>query len=91
MTVNTGDRYPRSVIQFPNSPSKIHPTQKPVALFEYLMRTYTNPGETVLDNTAGSYTTAVAAMNCGRKSICIERDPTYMMKSIQRIIAHDTP
>lgn len=65
-----------------------HPTQKPVALFEYLIRTYTNPGETVLDNTAGSGTTAIAAENSGRKWICMERDPTYYESAIGRVWGH---
>ena len=60
-------------------------TQKPVALFEYLIRTYTNPGELVLDNTAGSGTTAIAAIQSGRRWICIERDPGYFEKAIARV------
>lgn len=64
-----------------------HPTQKPVALFEYLIRTYTNPGDTVLDNTAGSGTTAVAAEQSGRRWICIERDEEYSMRAIARLSA----
>lgn len=63
----------------------IHPTQKPVALFEYLIRTYTNPGELVLDNTAGSGTTAIAAIQSGRRWICIERDQTYFERAIARV------
>lgn len=81
---------PGSVIQIKSAfgPIKqIHPTQKPVALFEYLIRTYTNEGGTVLDNTAGSGTTAVAAENSGRKWICIERDEEYSRKAIDRINA----
>jgi site-specific DNA-methyltransferase (adenine-specific) len=62
-----------------------HPTQKPVALMEYLIKTYTNPGDTVLDNTMGSGTTGVAAMNLGRKFIGIEKDPTYFATAQQRI------
>lgn len=63
----------------------LHPTQKPVALFEYLIRTYTNPGELVLDNTAGSGTTAIVAIQSGRRWICIERDPGYFEKAIARV------
>jgi DNA modification methylase len=72
-------RYPTSVLKFMNSgqSAKVHPTQKPVALMEYLIRTYTNEGETVLDNTMGSGTTGVACINTGRKFIGIERDPEY--------------
>jgi site-specific DNA-methyltransferase (adenine-specific) len=65
-----------------------HPTQKPVALFEYLIRTYTNEGEHVLDNTAGSGTTAIAAENAGRRWTCIERDQTYYEAAVRRVSAH---
>lgn len=83
--------YPTSIIQISNAKKGglIHPTQKPVALFEYLIRTYTNPGELVLDNTAGSGTTAIAAMNAGRRWICIERDEGYYEKAVQRIKDHE--
>ena len=54
-----------------------HPTQKPVTLYEYLIRTYTNPGELVLDIAAGSGTTGVAAINTGRRVICIEKREDY--------------
>lgn len=84
-------RYPRSVLQFPivnnNDPEKVHPTQKPVALFEYLIRTYTNPGDLVLDNTMGSGTTGVACVNTGRRFIGIERDPGYFEIAEKRIRA----
>ena len=63
----------------------VHPTQKPVALMEYLVRTYTNPGETVLDFTMGSGTTGVACVNTGRQFIGIERDPTYYAIAERRI------
>ena len=82
-------RYPRSVQSFAvvnnDSPEKHHPTQKPVALMEYLIRTYTNEGETVLDFTMGSGTTGVACANTGRKFIGIERDPDYFKIAEQRI------
>lgn len=81
--------YPRSRIEFPND-GKQHPTQKPVALFEYLIRTYTNEGEHVLDNTAGSGTTAIAAENAGRRWTCMERDPTYYEAAIARVWDHVT-
>lgn len=82
-------RYPRDVLLFPkdNRIGKPHPTQKPVALFEYLIRTYTNEGQTVLDNTAGSGTTAIAAIRSKRDWICIERDPEYAAKAQARIAA----
>lgn len=81
------DRYPRSVIEFPkdNRLTAFHPTQKPVALFEYLIRTYTNSGAVVLDNCAGSGTTAIAAQRTGRRWICIEKDDTYAALAIGRI------
>ena len=63
----------------------LHPTQKPVALFEYLIKTYTKEDDLILDNTAGSGTTAVAAENTNRRWICIERDPEYSRKACERI------
>ena len=76
--VQTHGNYPRSVIKFTvDMKAEFHPTQKPVALMEYLIRTYTNPGETVLDFTCGSGTTGVAAANTARRFIGIERDPDY--------------
>ena len=83
-TVNAGTRYPRSV-QFIKREVGLHPTQKPVALMEYLIRTYTNPQDTVLDNTMGSGTTGVACRNTGRNFIGIERDPGYFAIAEQRI------
>lgn len=90
-TVNNGTRYPRSVIQMQHVlPSEVvHPTQKPVALMEYLIRTYTNEGETVLDNTMGSGTTGVACNNTGRNFIGIERDPEYFKIAQRRIYGID--
>jgi site-specific DNA-methyltransferase (adenine-specific) len=69
--------YPTGIIEIPNEGKTVHPTQKPVALMEYLIRTYTNPNETVLDFTMGSGTTGVAAKNLGRNFIGIEMDETY--------------
>lgn len=77
--------YPRSVLQIPSEGSTVHPTQKPVALMEYLIRTYTNEGDTVLDNTMGSGTTGVACVNTGRSFIGIERDPEYFQICCDRI------
>ncbi len=81
------ERYPRSVQKFAkdNRLAKEHPTQKPVALMEYLIRTYTNEGDTVLDNTMGSGTTGVACVNTGRSFIGIERDPDYFHICCERI------
>ena len=79
-SINNGKRYPKDVLQF----NKVrypeycgHPTQKPVALIEYLIKTYTNPGEVVLDCFLGSGTTAVAAINTGRKYIGFEKEAEY--------------
>jgi DNA modification methylase len=77
-------RHPSSVQKFSREVGH-HPTQKPVALMEYLIRTYTNPGDTVLDNTMGSGTTGVACVNTGRKFIGIERDPDYFAIAQRRI------
>lgn len=85
---NDGTRYPKSVIRISrdfSAQQQVHPTQKPVALMEYLVKTYTNEGDTVLDNTMGSGTTGVACANTGRKFIGIERDPTYFEIAQQRI------
>ena len=84
-TVND-DYYPTNIIEIANGRiGKVHPTQKPVALMEYLVKTYTNEGDTVLDNTMGSGTTGVACANTGRKFIGIERDPDYFKIAEQRI------
>ncbi len=82
------ENYPRNVLYF-DSERGIHPTQKPVALFEYLIKTYTNEGELILDNCSGSGTTAVACMNTNRRFICIERHETYHRKSIERLANHE--
>lgn len=78
--------YPRSIVEFALDGDGFHPTQKPVALFEYLIRTYSQPGQLVLDNTAGSGTTAIAAEAAGRPWICIEKDPDYYWQAIARLI-----
>lgn len=77
--------YPRSILSIASEGATVHPTQKPVALMEYLIRTYTNPQETVLDNTMGSGTTGVACRNTGRNFIGIERDPAYFAIAERRI------
>ncbi len=84
LTINDGKRYPLSVQMF-NSEKGLHPTQKPVPLFEYLIKTYTNEGETVLDNCIGSGTTAVAAYNTGRNFIGIELNEEYFEIADKRI------
>jgi site-specific DNA-methyltransferase (adenine-specific) len=84
---NPGLRYPRSVLQIPSEGKPFHSTQKPVALFEYLIRTYTRPGDLVLDSCIGSGTTAIACLNSGRNFIGFELDPEYF-RLAQRRIAH---
>ena len=86
----TGERYPKRIIVFGNADTRdiLHPTQKPVALFEYLIRTYTNEGETVLDNCIGSGTTAIAALNTGRFFIGIEKEQKYVDIARKRIADH---
>jgi DNA modification methylase len=80
----TGERYPRSIQQFQQEKG-LHPTQKPVVLMEYLIKTYTNENELVLDNTMGSGTTGVACMNTNRKFIGIEQDDKYFHLASDRI------
>ena len=85
-------RYPKHLIEFSNASrvGVVHPTQKPVALFEYLIKTYTNENETVLDNCMGSGTTAIACMNTNRNYIGFELDENYYKKSLERIKNHAT-
>ena len=78
-------RYPSSV-QFFKRQVGLHPTQKPVELMEYLIKTYTNEGETVLDNCSGSATTAIACLETNRKYIIIEKEKEYYNKGLKRII-----
>ena len=77
--------YPSEIIEFGLDKNAIHPTQKPIALMEYLIRTYSNEGEVVLDNCMGSGTTGVAAVNCNRNFIGIEMDEKYFNHAQQRI------
>ena len=88
-TINGGERYPSDIIKVsnPNSNS-LHPTQKPVALFEYLIKTYTNEGDLVLDNCIGSGTTAISAINTNRNYIGIELDEDYCEIAKNRINKH---
>lgn len=81
------ERYPRSVLRYPKDTQKcaLHPTQKPVALCSYLIRTYTDPGMVVLDLCMGSGTTGVAAVNEGHGFIGIESDPRYFRIASERI------
>ena len=80
-----GRRYPGNVLAFQTVAHTIHPTQKPVELCEYLIKTYTRPGEVVADICAGSGTTAVAALNTGRRFICFETVPAYYAAASERI------
>ena len=83
---NSGTRYPKQVLDFPVvERGNVHPTQKPVALMEYLIKTYTNEGETVLDFTMGSGSTGVAAKNLNRNFIGIEMDKGYFEIAVGRI------
>jgi len=77
--------YPTTILKYQNDGGKLHPTQKPVALMEYLIKTYTNEGETVLDFTMGSGTTLLAAKNIGRKAIGIELDKAYCDIGVKRL------
>lgn len=81
--------YPCDILQYHNE-TGLHPTQKPVKLFEHLIKTYTTENMVVFDNTAGSGTTAIAAENVNRRWICIEKDIKYARKAIQRIQDHIT-
>lgn len=85
VTENNGERFPTNLIKFNRDRDKFHPTQKPVALLEYLIKTYTNPGEVVLDNCVGSGSTCVAAVNTGRHYIGLELDPGYFEIAKKRI------
>lgn len=76
-------RYPRSVWRFSNE-NGYHQTQKPVKLIEELIKTYSNPNDTVLDMCAGSMTTAIAAVNTGRHYICFEKDPDIFSNGVKR-------
>lgn len=80
-----GSRYPLDVVYFSRDRQRLHPTQKPVALIEYLVRTYTNEGDTVLDNCIGSGTTAIACINTNRNYIGFELDKGYYDIAVRRI------
>lgn len=87
VTVSNGDRFPVQMLDIKcNSKNKVHPTQKPVELIEYLIKTYTNDGERVLDFTCGSGTTLIAGLNTGRKVVGIEMDEKYCEIAKQRVL-----
>jgi site-specific DNA-methyltransferase (adenine-specific) len=85
-----GRRFPRSVIFVPSEAKQRnqHPTKKPVALLEWLIETYTNPGDLVLDFCFGSGSTAVACINTGRRFVGCERDRTFFAQAVRRIKDH---
>lgn len=90
-TIISDEKFPTSIISISKEHTTghfLHPTQKPVLLFEYLIRTYTNEGEIVLDNCAGSGTTAIACMNTKRNFICMEKDDSYFKIAQNRINKH---
>lgn len=84
-TIRRYTNYPRSVLRFPFKGKRLHPTQKPLELFEYLVRTYTNAGDLVLDNCMGSGTTAVACLRTGRRFVGFETDEAYFGIAQQRV------
>ena len=86
--INKGERYPSSIIPTISNPSgrgQLHPTQKPIELMEYLIKTYTNENEIVLDNCFGSNTTGLACKSLNRKYIGIEMDENYFNKGVERV------
>ena len=84
-TIETNEKYPISILTFDREHPPIHQTQKSLSLLEYLIKTYTNEGETVLDNTCGSVSTGVAAVNTNRNFIGIEMDDKYFGIARKRI------
>tara|TARA_R110002020_G_scaffold109349_1_gene252975 strand:- start:407 stop:1150 length:744 start_codon:yes stop_codon:yes gene_type:complete len=85
ITKNSGTRYPNAIQKFNSDKEKLHPTQKPISLLEYLIKTYTNENDTVLDFTMGSGSTGIAAKNLNREFIGIELDKTYFDIASKRI------
>ena len=87
-TVNTGTRYPTTILKFNRElKNRFHPTQKPIALLEYLVKTYTNEGDIVLDNCMGSGSTGVACRNTNREFIGMELDEKYYKIACERLEA----
>lgn len=89
LAYDSTERYPRSVLTFSSDKqtSNLHPTQKPVALMDYLIRTYSHAGQTVLDNCFGSATTAVACVAAGRRFVGMEKDLGYFEAGAARLRA----
>lgn len=84
-TVQEFTNYPFDVLNFDSEPRPVHPTQKPLALLEYLIKTYTLEGDTVLDNTMGSGSTMVACINTNRNGIGIELNEEYFRIAQKRV------
>jgi site-specific DNA-methyltransferase (adenine-specific) len=84
---NGGLGYPKDILSISNADqrNRVHPTQKPSELFEYFIRTYSKEGALILDMTAGSGTTAIAARRTGRRWVCIEKEETYFNSAVERI------
>lgn len=89
ITVNNGERYPLTVLKFERDSNKYHPTQKPVGLLEYMIKTYTNESATILDNTCGSGSTCLAAKNTNRKFIGIEKNEKFFNIAKTRLAGSD--
>lgn len=89
VTINEGLYYPKNLLSISGdergSQGRVHPTQKPLQVLEYLIKTYTNPKETVLDNTMGSGSTGVACVNTDRSFVGIEKDKSYFIIAKKRI------
>ena len=85
--IQENTNYPKNILEFPTEKNCVHPTQKPVSLMEYLIRTYTREGDVVLDNCMGSGTTGVACKKLGRNFIGIERDKGYFEIAKSRLLA----
>lgn len=82
---DTTKRYPFITLEFKTDKDRFHPTQKPIALLEYLIKTYTNEGDIVLDNCMGSGSTGVACQKLKRKFIGIEKDKKYFKTAVKRL------
>ena len=79
------ENYPKDILQFSVVMKPIHPTEKPIDLFEYLIKTYTNEGELILDNCMGSGTTAISCINTNRKFVGFELDNAYYDLATERV------
>ena len=82
--IQENTNYPKNILVYPIERKAVHPTQKPEALLQYLVKTYTNEGDMVLDNTMGSGTTNLACIKLNRKSIGIEKEKQYYDVAVRR-------